>query len=238
MSYTYLQEAGEESLAECFSDIPAYVLSRLNLTRAKSSCSGSETESCHDSQSGTTSKLLTGDLGAGLLMSSAEDSHAKISVQQAEVQGLTANDLDCGPKCEGSFARYHLATSSWKTRQCLLVGGLAEYSEIWPRWGMMRDGECFRLETLEHDTSVKGFGFSLPTMGKCEFKGSSRRRYLGSLHFRGAKMSEGLRICETDQSYTHPGFAEEVMGWPIMWTELAPLEMDKFQQWRDSHGKC
>jgi hypothetical protein len=30
---------------------------------------------------------------------------------------------------------------------------------------------------------------------------------------------------------------EWLMGWPIGWTDLAPLEMGKYQQWFDSHGK-
>lgn len=53
MSYTYLQAQGEESSAECFSDIPASVLLRLNLTAEKCSCNDSATEYCHHSPSGT-----------------------------------------------------------------------------------------------------------------------------------------------------------------------------------------
>ena len=60
----------------------------------------------------------------------------------------------------------------------------------------------------------------LPTLGKNETKGASRKRFLGSDHFRGAKMSEGLRTCEEDPTYLHPSFAEAVMGFPIGWTEL------------------
>lgn len=64
----------------------------------------------------------------------------------------------------------------------------------------------------------------LPTLGKNEAKGSSRKRYLGSAHFRGAKMSEGLRTSEDDPIYLHPSFAEAVMGFPIGWGELNPAE--------------
>jgi hypothetical protein len=41
----------------------------------------------------------------------------------------------------------------------------------------------------------------------------------------------------------HPGkrlsplFSEWMMGWPIGWTDIMPLEMDKFQKWWNSHGK-
>lgn len=64
----------------------------------------------------------------------------------------------------------------------------------------------------------------LPTLGKNEPKGSSRKRFRGSPHFRGAKMSEGLRICEADPIYLHPSFAELVMGFPIGWGVLEPAE--------------
>ena len=36
----------------------------------------------------------------------------------------------------------------------------------------------------------------------------------------------------------NPDWVEWLMGWPIGWTDLNPLEMDKFQQWRRMHSKC
>lgn len=35
----------------------------------------------------------------------------------------------------------------------------------------------------------------------------------------------------------NPTWVEWLMGWPLEWTELKPLEMDKFRQWYDSHVK-
>jgi hypothetical protein len=35
----------------------------------------------------------------------------------------------------------------------------------------------------------------------------------------------------------NPTWVEWLMGWPEGWTDLKPLEMDKFRQWLDSHGK-
>jgi len=64
----------------------------------------------------------------------------------------------------------------------------------------------------------------LPTIGKNEPKCASRNRFRGSPHFRGAKMCEGLRICEDDPIYLHPSFAEASMGFPIGWTELEAAE--------------
>ena len=35
----------------------------------------------------------------------------------------------------------------------------------------------------------------------------------------------------------NPNWVEWLMGWPVGWTDLKPLETDRFQQWRNSHGK-
>jgi DNA (cytosine-5)-methyltransferase 1 len=35
----------------------------------------------------------------------------------------------------------------------------------------------------------------------------------------------------------NPEWVEWLMGWTIGWTDLKPLEMGKFQQWLNSHGK-
>jgi len=64
----------------------------------------------------------------------------------------------------------------------------------------------------------------LPTLGKQEPKGASKPRFKGSEHFRGAKMSDGLRTCAEDPTYLSPSFAEAAMGFPIGWTELEPAE--------------
>ena len=74
----------------------------------------------------------------------------------------------------------------------------------------------------------------LPTIGANEYKGSGKNRYKGSKDFRGAKMSEGLRNCETDKIYLNPYFAEVVMGFPSGWTELEPSEIQSFRKLRSS----
>jgi hypothetical protein len=33
-----------------------------------------------------------------------------------------------------------------------------------------------------------------------------------------------------------PELPEWIMGWPIGWTDLEPLAMDRFQQWQSAHG--
>ena len=35
----------------------------------------------------------------------------------------------------------------------------------------------------------------------------------------------------------NPPWVEWLMGWPIGWTDLRPLEMDRFRLWYEQHGK-
>lgn len=238
MSYTYLLEQGEESWAESFLDIPASVLSRLNLTAVKSCSNASETDACPSSRSGTMCEHLTQSRGVDSSMSCAEGSRVKTLALQGQGKESLENAAGCGQRWRESFAKLDHVSCSWKIRQLWLFEDLDESLATWPKWGWMQDGECWAAETPVGCTNAIESGFlHLPTIGKSETKGSSRKRYRNSPYFRGAKMSEGLRICEADPIYTHPRFAELMMGWIENWTRLQPLGMDKFQQWLDSHGK-
>ena len=239
MSYTYLQEQGEESLAECFSAIPASVLSKLNLTAERSYSKGNGMESCQNSQSGMMYEHSTESRGEEKPTSSAVDSRAKTSVSPgvglAESMGQEA---DCGERWPEWFAKLDRTTSSWRIRQLWLFADLDKSLETWPKWGTMLDGECWELETPEGCMNeIASRLLHLPTLGKNEFKGSARRRFRGSKDFHGAKMLEGLRTCEQDQMYIRPDFAEIMMNFPTGWTELRPLETHKIQQWLNLHGK-
>jgi hypothetical protein len=184
MSYTYLLEQGEESSAASFSDIPRYVLSRLNLTAEKSYCKGSGTASCQSSQSGMMSPPSTEPRGGEKSMSSAGVSLAKTSQSQGGGLELKASEANSGQKWPESFVKWHPATSSWKTRQCSLLEGLDEFSETWPRWGMMRGGECWELSTPGRRTSENESG-SWPTPNASDNRprataaSTERRRKLG-----------------------------------------------------------
>jgi hypothetical protein len=160
VSYTYLQEQGEESSAECFSDIPASVLSRLNLTAAKCCSNDSETDTSQSSRSGMTLRRSMGGRGPGSLMWYAGDSLVRTYLPPAKEWESAVSDLDYGPNSPGSLAKFNPALYGWKTRQCSLFGGLEWFSETWPRWGLMRDGELFPLPTPVHLTLGREFGYS------------------------------------------------------------------------------
>src|SRR5574343_368116 len=141
MSYTFLQEQGAESSAACFSDIPASVLLRLNLTAAKCSCNDSVTDACPGSPSGMTLRRSTGDRGPGSLTWYAVDSPVRTYLPPEKDKASVVNALYCGPSSPGSLAKFNPALYGWKTRQCSLFGGLEWFAETWPRWGMTRNGE-------------------------------------------------------------------------------------------------
>ena len=83
-----------------------------------------------------------------------------------------------------SLTYYDLTTSSWKTSQRCLFGGLADFSETWPRSGTMRNGRVYTRQTLgcltvENDysllpTPTKSLGVNARGWGLSQ---TGRKRY-------------------------------------------------------------
>jgi len=88
----------------------------------------------------------------------------------AKEQASTAPAPASGEKWRGSLAKYDRDSSSWKTPQCSLLAGLDAFSETWPRWGMMQDGECSGLATPVRRISESASG-SWPTPNKMDAHG-------------------------------------------------------------------
>lgn len=110
------------------------------------------------SRFGMTCKILTASHGAELLTSWLADFRAKTSASQEAGQASTENAAECGTTWPASLAKFDPDTSSWKTAQLSLLGGLEEFSETWPRWGLMRAGECWERQTLAPRTSESAYG--------------------------------------------------------------------------------
>ncbi len=254
MSYTFLLDAEAESLAASFSDIPASVLSRLNLIAEKSCCNGSETESCQSSQSGMTCEHSMANHGKEKSMSCVGDFRVRTlaKLERVETMGSTEREADCGQRWPESLAKWNPLTFSWKTHQCSLFEDSIECLETLPRWGLMRNGELYRQPMQAPPISESEFGY-LPTpvaaLGKFDAGPagdfvSCFRKMESGIRPSGAAIGSSLRW--------HPEFIHEwqrtggelnaqwievLMGWPIDWTDLQPLAMAKFQQWLNSHGK-
>ena len=236
MSYTYLQESGEESSAASFSDIPPSVLLNLNLTADESYSKDSGTESCPSSQSGVMSQPLTANLGAEKSMLSAEDSLAKTSQLLGKVMELTEEEAGYGEKWPESLAKYNPNTSSWRTRQCLLFEDLAELLETFPNWGIMQDGECWAVIPPEIVVMANESGFSL--MRPTASDGLRHRFKVESLirvnHGDGNLTEQLARVYRLKLT---PLACEILMQFPEMWTDSNQLEMHKFQSWQQQHSE-
>lgn len=191
---------------------------------------GKTTDVSNLSRYGMTCELLTESRGEELLMSFLEGFHAKTSVLQTIVQAdLMEIEVDYGQKCNELLAKYDPEQRLWKTAQLSLFGGLEEYSGTLPRWGIMLNGGFSALRMLEHDTSENACG-SWPTPTKWEEK-YVWSKSLGD-HYHGI----GWILWNTHNLQPTPQVYEAMMGWPIGWTGLQDVAMDKFQQWYASHG--
>lgn len=261
MSYTFLLEQEEVSSADSFSDIPRSVLSRLNLTADESFSNGNGTGCSPGSRSGTTSGHSTELRGEDLSMSCVEGSLAKTSVLPGPVGKVSrVPSPPFGLKCSGSFLKSSRSTYSQRTPPTSEPRDLDLSSKDLPTKGMMLRGVCYPLLTSVPTTSESGCGFSvenyLPiptTMGNqladsmmkhrgCRnLKDFLKRLPTPTAHNakEGGYPAEGTRNTPTlgweVGGKIPPILTEWMMGWPIGWTDLEPLEMGKFRLWQQQH---
>jgi len=250
MSWHYLQEQGEASWEGNSLDGAPSVL--LNLIPSQEGCclQGSEMESLTGSRFGMMSEPSMAKNGGGLLILSQVVSPAKTSVRQEQEQDCQASDRDCGERWQELLMKYDHETASWKTAQCSLFGGLTEFSGTWPEWGIMLHGECLGVNTSGCPITGKEYGLLLPTIMHNEglaFLGGPLRseeswsntsrlshRLIG--YWKGWKQRENNARTKLKIA-CHPTFAEWMMDWPPMWTDLNESVMDKYQEWLRLHGK-
>lgn len=229
---TYLRALEEGFLPTYYSNTSQCAPLKLMDIASRSYQVGKKTVYFHGFQSLEMCQNSTENRGEESSKSSAVDFHARTSALPEKALESTENDPDSGERWPASLAKFDPISFSWKTHQCSLHGGLEEFSETWPSWGIMRDGECWALDTPEPRTKEIASGLWPTPSGTSnhgknhvvgrldEWGGSSNR-------FRGTNLQR-VR-CAT--------FEEWMMGWPTGWSALTALETDKFQQWRRSHGK-
>jgi hypothetical protein len=174
---------------------------------------------------------LTEDRGEALLRWCQEASRAKTSAAPGKVKASQGREVVSGKTWPESFARWSPSSSTWKTAQYSLLGDWMSYSGTWPRSGSMRSGTCFRREKLALGTFDSESGSLLPTPSGVN---GGRNNTMGRIDEWGGS-SNPLRGTVIG-SMCLPEFEEMVMGWPIGWTALTPLETGKFQQWQRLHS--
>lgn len=206
------------------------------------------TEHSRLSQFGMTSEPLTADHGEALLMWYRAAFPARTSALPERVTDSTASAPAFGQKWLGSLAKYDRDSRSWRTAQYSLLEGSAEYSETWPAWGSMRNGECWERTMPELRTCGTDYGL-WPTPCATD---SSDRKVSARMHetkngtFKHIGENGTLSQVRLSQVVKHrtpdgvgrlnPDWVEWLMGWPIGHTELRPLETARFREWQLQHS--
>lgn len=114
-------------------------------------------------------------------------------------------------------------------------------SGLWPTptAGNAIEGIHTRVATLSRE-AVFGLGakkIPTPTKGDGHMRrtsNSAKERYQA-----GPTLQDYLvQLSGRENVRLNPQFSEWLMGWPLGWTDLRPLEMDRFRQWCGLHGFC
>lgn len=163
MSWHYLQEPEEGFSVAAYLDGLRSERSRSRSTLGASSSNGCETGRSSPSLSIQTCRPLTAGRGEMSSTSSPEASPVRTLAWREKVKASMELDQGYGERWPASWVRFDLASFSWRTRQCSLLGGSDVFSGTWPRWGTMRGGECWAHDTPEHPTDATGSGSWLAT---------------------------------------------------------------------------
>lgn len=183
--------------------------------------------------------VLTESHGEELLMSFLAVFHARTSAQMVMVPASMAAAQGCGQKWRESSVKYDLHSSAWKTLHDSEEKVLQWSSVTLPKWGMAVSGSVFQHLTAERPMKETGCGL-WPTAkatirGDCPSERLRRTPDLPSA-IKMRPLPNGSEPLQDGQ--LNPQWVEWFMGWPIGWTELKPLAMDRFQEWQRQHSPC
>lgn len=232
MSWHFSQALEAEYLAGNCSAGEPFAPWKSTPTAPDDSCSDKMKGIFHRSQFGTMFAPSTDAPGMVLLTWFLAGFRARTLARQDSAPASPESGLDCGKKWPGSLAKYDRDSRLWKTHQRSLLGGWEEFSETWPRWGSMRDGELLPRETKV--PRLSGSDFLLPAPTKSI---GTRGRGWGISKTGRARYSQ--RVIENALSFGYKPpieILEWSMGWPITWSQRKPLATDKFHAWLRAHG--
>ena len=250
MSWLFSQALVEEYLGDISLDGEQSVQSSGKPTQLAYLSQDKMTKYSRLSRFGMMFKPLTENLGKELLMLYLEDFHARTSALLERGGVLLQAEAQCGNTWQELLAKFDPDTALWKTAQCSLLEDLEQSLEIWPRWGSMRNGECYRQPMLVQITLESESGLSERIPNNIDFfhtpcttgidGGSNSRKALKkrmeklptplSSDYKGVqRMRDNHQndLAAVVGGPVNPIFSEWLMGWPLGWTDLKPLEMDK-----------
>jgi hypothetical protein len=156
-------------------------------------------------------------------MSFLEVSPVKTSAMQAsKLASNKAHGLGCFTNSCESFAWYSPNTLSWKTSQQSLLTDSTLFSGRWPKQGTMQSGRAYALQTWGPVIAGTGGGL-LPTPTAREHKDSGPNVNYEKLAKKSRLTGVLVQSCSAQlgkATYLNPCFVEEMMGYPVGWTDL------------------
>lgn len=147
-----------------------------------------------------------------------------------------------GPPAPPAFARLD-RSATWRSGQLDLLGELDEFSAGWPDWGTMTDGECREASPPASIVSRAAAGPVWPTPCLPGNGGTNGKAKLRRMLYPAPMASEDkYRLAGNSQSAhcleargrrgelsaaagpVNPAWREWLMGWPVGWSSLEPLD--------------
>jgi hypothetical protein len=241
MSWLYSQALVEAYSEESYLDGEQSVQSSGNSTQQAYCAPDKMTGFSRLSRFGMTYKPLTDIPGEELSMSSVVAFHVRTLVPLEKESASTESDQECGEKWRGSFVKYDHDSSLWRTHQCSLLGDLDEFSETWPQWGLMRDGECWEQLTLERH--IRGTESGLSPNGVDSFHTPNTTGLDGGSNSRRAlrKKMEKLPTPQATDHRSKPTSASWKAKGGVNFSLANPEIQEKWptpnaRDWKDSPG--
>jgi len=266
MSWHFSQALVEAYSQATYSDGELFVPLRSTITPEAYCWRDKMTESLDLFQFGMTSQPSTENLGAELLMWYREGFRASTSVSPEPCGAATESKerkVGSGMNTSESSTKCNLDMFGGKIRQNLNRKASLKSFERFPSEGMFANGQLSELQIADYLMQENVYGFTLPTPTSRDWKdtpgmtmtrkdGKTRADRLPMLLFLCVNSADikwkqttdtdartvavkGLMVDIKGKQYC-PELPEWLMGWPIGWSDLKPLAMDKYQLWLQQHG--
>lgn len=219
MSWHFSQALVEEYLERSSSGGELSAPSRSTATVGASSCSGKTKDFLNRSPSGTMCEPSTGYNGADVLMWYLEGFPAKRI--QGRLREKTMLRIS-GRKCDGSWQMSLLDSYSPKTSHAKQS---TERRMNLSRWVTKRGRSNLERTNWVQTTLAPDTGFVHTPTVTANYSCQSMQKWPNCRNF--------VRVFGKPSPTNH----EWLMGWPIGWSALQPLETDKFLSWWRQHGK-
>lgn len=267
MSWHYSRALVAEFSAAICSDGAPFAPSNMPHIPAAFYWPDKTTEHYRLSRFGMISEPLTGDLGAELLTWYRAAFPAKISASPARCGAAMESRASAAGYGANTCALLTNASRDLfgeRIPQPLEPKGSTKLYKPFPSAGIYANGRLSALTIAASRISGNAYGFTLPTpltrdwkdtpgMGLTRKDGKPRTDRIPMVLFAAVRAAgieagqatsgkprlislRGLPVEIAGKSY-YPELPEWLMGWPLGWTDLKPLETDKFRAWRREHGK-